>query len=153
MHQVIIVAVTAVVGLAALVHAAEAPSAAPAESAGAAVVGAEGSEAARAGAAEIEGEIEDGAQARVYAAAPVQAAGETQPFVRMCVGPARLSLGGAPFTRIAFGGDGCGRASLGLVGLKFLGLESAPELPAGLPVFIEVDETEDAARGVLSVPA
>ena len=28
--------------------------------------------------------------------------------MRLCVGPARVTLGGQPFTSVAFGGDGCG---------------------------------------------
>jgi len=30
-------------------------------------------------------------------------------WVRICFGPARIDLGGTPFTRLAFGGEGCGR--------------------------------------------
>lgn len=29
--------------------------------------------------------------------------------VRICFGPARIDLGGTPFTRLTFGGEGCGR--------------------------------------------
>jgi hypothetical protein len=40
--------------------------------------------------------------------------------MRLCVGPARVTLGGEPFMGLAFGGDGCGRGAMELVGVRFL---------------------------------
>ena len=52
-----------------------------------------------------------------YAAAETPA-GLTQ--MRVCLGPARVTLGGEPFVGLAFGGDGCDRHNAHVVGVRIL---------------------------------
>ncbi len=40
--------------------------------------------------------------------------------MRLCLGPARVTLGGRPFARLAFGGEGCRRTVANLVGFRIL---------------------------------
>jgi hypothetical protein len=45
--------------------------------------------------------------------------------MRVCVGPARVTLGGQPFARLAFGGEGCSRNVANLVGFRILKTQAA----------------------------
>lgn len=38
--------------------------------------------------------------------------------VRLCLGPARVTLGGRPMARLAFGGEGCTRRPVKLLGVR-----------------------------------
>lgn len=125
MHRVLIVAAMAVIGFAALAHAAE--------------VATEAEEQA----AQATQAVQTVEAAAVAASAAVPAeATRSEGVLRLCIGPARLSFGGAPFTRIAFGGEGCGRASLGVVGLRIIDLNEARELAPSSPLLIDADEDE-----------
>lgn len=48
--------------------------------------------------------------------------------MRLCVGPARVTLGGEPFVGLAFGGDGCDHSAANLVGFRIL---RGPTVPSG----------------------
>jgi hypothetical protein len=56
------------------------------------------------------------------------------PQMRLCVGPARVTLGGEPFVGLAFGGDGCGRSAAALVGVRIL--TSPADAPGTVPATI-----------------
>ncbi len=48
--------------------------------------------------------------------------------MRLCLGPARITLGGEPFMGLAFGGDGCNHSAANLVGFRIL---RGPTVPRG----------------------
>ncbi len=55
------------------------------------------------------------------------------PLARLCLGPARVALGGVPFAAFALGGAGCSGAVAGVVGLEILRAgATAPARPAGV---------------------
>ena len=125
MHRVLIVAAMAVIGFTALAHAAEVAAEAEEQAA-------QTSQAAH---------LTETAAVATSAAAPAEEV-RSEGVLRLCIGPARLSFGGAPFTRIAFGGEGCGRASVGVVGLRIIDLSEARELAPSVPLLIDADEDE-----------
>jgi hypothetical protein len=54
--------------------------------------------------------------------------------MRVCLGPARVTLGGEPFVGLAFGGDGCDRRNAHVVGVRILNRDA------------DVDEVRRAVR-------
>jgi len=56
------------------------------------------------------------------------------PQMRLCVGPARVTLGGDPFVGLAFGGDGCSRSAAALVGVRIL--RSPADAPGTVPASV-----------------
>jgi hypothetical protein len=59
--------------------------------------------------------------------AAVEATGDLESRMRLCVGPARVTFGGEPYIGLAFGGDGCDHSAADLVGFRIL------RSPAGSP--------------------
>lgn len=55
-------------------------------------------------------------------------AADAETAMRLCLGPARVTLGGEPFLGLAFGGDGCDMSAANLVGFRIL---RGPTVPSG----------------------
>jgi len=53
--------------------------------------------------------------------------------VRICFGPARIDLGGTPFTRLTFGGEGCGRPVSPTFAIRLGGRDAAARSGTTLP--------------------
>jgi hypothetical protein len=69
-------------------------------------------------------------QAETELAAAGQAVVE-QSSMRLCVGPARVTLGGHPFARLAFGGEGCSRHVAHLVGFRIVRTPATADVVLG----------------------
>jgi hypothetical protein len=66
----------------------------------------------------------------------VAAVGETsdeESRMRLCLGPARVTLGGRPYARLAFGGEGCSRHVANVVGFGVLRSRAAATMALGFP--------------------
>lgn len=72
--------------------------------------------------------------ASLISASPVSATAPRRVgSVRICFGPARIDLGGTPFTRLTFGGEGCGRPVSPTFAIRIGGQDAAAHSGSTLP--------------------
>jgi hypothetical protein len=73
------------------------------------------------------------AEARPISAEPITTEAAAEAPMRVCLGPARVTLGGHPFARLAFGGEGCETHVAHLVGFGAAKKRTAQAIAVALP--------------------